>query len=553
MWVKLGPRGEVWSSAAGNIYGCTLRHHPPQPLALTSIAPAFKLSADMSAISHAPVVELTQAFTEPFLNAVATARTCYSGKGIIDEAHVGPRAMDIARSIYQAGHHTTLQHATFQFALSNVSRQFIWSFLHSHPFYNSEQVSQRYVAVKPDMAYVPPLSGEALAIYERGLARQHESYRRLSERLAPLVEAEMLRLFRSRKPQHVEKAVKKKAQEFARYVLPVATYSYLYHTVSGITLLRYWRTCQGPDVPEEQRAVVGRMVELLLQHDPNYREILEAPMPPEQFPELGFTHDPAQARRFVEDFDRQLGPLTSKLVGRKENNVALLAEAVREVLGRTARELSDGEAIELALSPARNHLLSENMNLSTHSKLLRAMAHPAYSFRKKLSHTADSQDQRHRMTPASRPVLGLHYTGEPDYIAPRLVQSDEAVKGDFDEEMARIWEDVESLRRRGVPMEHALYLLPNAVSVRFTESSDLLNLHHKHAMRLCYNAQEEIWRASHEEAVQIRRVEPEIGGRLLPPCSHRAQARRKPICPEGERYCGVVVWKLDLQDYRRVI
>ena len=33
----------------------------------------------------------------------------------------------------------------FVFILDNVSRLAIWSFFHAHPFYNSEQVSQRYV------------------------------------------------------------------------------------------------------------------------------------------------------------------------------------------------------------------------------------------------------------------------------------------------------------------------------------------------------------------------------------------------------------------------
>ena len=62
----------------------------------------------------------------------------------------------IARSIFEAGHHTTLQHAHFQFALSGVSRQFLWTFLHSHPFYNSEQVSQRYVEVKAERVVRAP-------------------------------------------------------------------------------------------------------------------------------------------------------------------------------------------------------------------------------------------------------------------------------------------------------------------------------------------------------------------------------------------------------------
>jgi len=109
------------------------------------------------------------------------------------------------------------------------------------------------------------------------------------------------------------------------------------------------------------------------------------------------------------------------------------------------------------------------------------------------------------------------------------------------------------LARLGVPAETAHYLLPNAVAIRFTESADLLNLHHKHTMRLCLNAQEEIWRASMDEAEEVRRVHPRIGRWLLPPCSQRAQAGAKPPCPEGSRYCGVPVWKRDLADVARDI
>jgi thymidylate synthase ThyX len=105
----------------------------------------------------------------------------------------------------------------------------------------------------------------------------------------------------------------------------------------------------------------------------------------------------------------------------------------------------------------------------------------------------------------------------------------------------------------GVSGEFALYLLPNAANVRFTESADLLNLRHKHIMRLCYNAQEEIWQASWEEALQIREVNPRIGAHLLPPCTLRYQAGATPYCPEGRRYCGEPVWRLPIEDYRRAI
>src|SRR5229473_1390934 len=105
-------------------------------------------------VSAAPKVTLVKGFgNDAFDNAVATARTCYnsriitSGEVVKDERAIELRDR-IAKETYGAGHHTTIQHATFQFTLENVSRQAIWSFLHSHPFYNSEQVSQRYVEVR---------------------------------------------------------------------------------------------------------------------------------------------------------------------------------------------------------------------------------------------------------------------------------------------------------------------------------------------------------------------------------------------------------------------
>ena len=119
--------------------------------------------------------------------------------------------------------------------------------------------------------------------------------------------------------------------------------------------------------------------------------------------------------------------------------------------------------------------------------------------------------------------------------------------------MARTWEAIGQLLKAGVTEEFANYLLPNAVAVRFTESADLLNLLHKHRMRLCYNAQEEIWRASVDEAREVSRVHPRIGAHLLPPCTQRLQAGTRPFCPEGDRYCGIPVWKLELDQYERLL
>ena len=543
------------------------------PLARSATSPDSERGG-LRFLSPPPEVRISNAFARAFDNVVATARTCYSGSGIVrDEQVLGDpeaphekreerrkRRDALARDLYQAGHHTTLQHAHFQFALSNVSRQFLWSFLHSHPFYNSEQVSQRYVTVKPGNYAVPPLSGQALAVYEDTVARQQQGYEDLCRLLLGPASSAYYARYPARRhyTMKYDKEVQKKAQEVARYVLPVATFAYLYHTISGLTLLRYHRVCREPDTPLEQRIVVGRMVEELLALEPAYAGILEEPIPEEETPEyramrLAGPRDDTDRGAFLREFDRDLGDRVSVLADYPAKNEETLAQAVREVLGLTRDRLSDDEAIETVLDPGRNRTLGEALNLTTLSKLSRAMVHCHYTFRKRMSHTADSQNQRHRMTPASRPILHAHLTSEPDYVTPLLVLEDGACLRRFREVMESSWEGFARLRALDVADEFASYVLPNALAIRFTESANLLDLHHKHAMRLCYNAQEEIWRASVDEARQIREVNPRIGRFLLPPCGLRQTAEARPICPEGRRYCGERVWTYRLDEYRRVI
>lgn len=521
-----------------------------------------------------PVVRLLAAFPAPLDTAVAAARTCTSPSGAVDPAAVlgGPdldeegrrkareRRDGLAQSLYVAGHHTTFQHAHFLFVLERVSRQFVWSFLHAHPFANSEQVSQRYVRVSAEDVFVPELPAGAARAFEVTLAAQHGAYRNLVELLSPIAEAELLRRFPTwrRHPGRLARQTDRKAQEIARAVLPVATHTALFHTISCLTLFRYRRLCQQLDVPGETRRVVEGMVAAALEHDPNLAQVLEEPVPLEATPEFAlfseFHGAEAHPAAFREEFDRDLGGLTSKLVGAPGHNVENVARAVRAVLGLPRSRVSAEEAVRLVLDPGVNRLLGEDLNLSTLSKLGRCLHHAHFTFAKKLSHAADSQDQRHRMTPAARPLLAAVVDDHPDVVVPRLIaHAGETARKVFDEAIARAWEGAAAVRRAGGSGEAAAYLLPNALAVRFVESSDLLNLHHKHRLRLCYNAQEEIWQACLDEALQIRDVEPAIGRWLLPPCSVRQLAGRKPFCPEGERFCGIAVWRLQPHEYRRLI
>ena len=383
--------------------------------------------------SPPPKVRLVHAFDRPYENVVATARTCYSAKGIVteDQASAKPDRRDaIAKSIYEAGHHTTFQHAHFQFSLENVSRQFLWTFLHSHPFYNSEQVSQRYVEMKKGNYAVPPMGAPEREIYERTARRQQDAYTRLGELLTPVAGERYFGLFPGRTRgdgrERFAGAIKKRAQEIARYVLPVATFSYLYHTVSGVTLFRYWRLCETMDAPAEQREVVGQMVAEVLAPRSALRDGAAGPAAARG--DAGVRRVPVAAARagLLEassgrSSTRSSSGRVSRLVDWKANNEEVLASAVREILGVPRAALSDDDAIRMVLDPSKNRILGETLTLTTHDKLSRALFHPAYTFRKKLSHTADSQDQRHRMTPASRPALPAYLSEEPDYVVPMLV------------------------------------------------------------------------------------------------------------------------------------
>jgi len=522
--------------------------------------------APYAAFSSAPPrIRLVGAAGEPYNTAIAAARTCYAPR-LIEAADVArDKAAEkqrdaIARSTYAAGHHTIWQHATFTFTLENVSRQLIWSFLHAHPFYNSEQVSQRYVTVQADAVIRPHLPRSAAARYSDIVALQLACYRELGELLFAPAERAYFEIFpaRAKQPERYRSAIVKRAQEVARYALPIGTFAYLYHTVSGLTLHRYHRLCAMLDVPSETRLVVDAMVAAVREHDPLFWRIIEDPQPLEETLEYrvlaatGCGGPRATAREFRDGFDAQLKGQTSRLADYAPNAEQMIAHAVRVMIGATQRELDDEAAIAWVLAPTKNRDLASALNLSLHTKLSRALAHPHYTFFKKLSHSADAQDQRHRLVPGSRPVLHTHYVGgEPDVVTPTLLADSGAALAAFMTCMRETWRGIDDLLAEGVAPELALYLLPNAFPIRFLSSGDLSALRHKWTTRLCYTAQEEIWQASLAEVQQVADVHPRIGRHLGPPCALRHAAGIRPCCPEGTRFCGVPVWKLERSAYTR--
>src|SRR6185436_12432836 len=183
----------------------------------------------------------------------------------------------------------------FEFGLENISRHFVWTFLHSYPFYNSEQSSQRYVKLKEPRAFVPPISGEALDVYEAAVLRAWDRYAELSallkdDALAILKELRYVRpTTNPERLKQIERDAEKRAIETARYVIPIAAFTSMVHTVSGIVLHRLQRMMNSGDAPDEARVVIAEMVRLVREWDPDFFEKVGlAPIPDEDVQESTF-------------------------------------------------------------------------------------------------------------------------------------------------------------------------------------------------------------------------------------------------------------------------
>ena len=551
--------------------------------------PRVPESISVPFVSTPPSVTLLrdESTAHPFALTIAAAWSCYGGKPAkvenvlklihepspaslpaekaADRALRRDRALKLYADLFAAGHHTTYQHATFVFVLDNVSRLAIWSFFHSHPFYNSEQVSQRYREVSGAVMTTPRLPEVQLAIYQQALDRSLEGYRRLTEILTSDIERDYASVFPARAKakgpdaaQRMTDAVQKRAQEVARYVLPLATPAHLYHTVNGLTLLRYYVLANQPDAPTEVRFIVNRMIEEVLDVDPYFLGTAKYPLDlrvlevSESLEAESLAHwranlaqSEAETEAFCEAFDAELGEWSnSRLVATNDSGEKVIADAIRSVLGVTSNCLADEDAIAQVLDGANNPYLGHPLFLAMNSKLMQTLNHVPFTFQKRISGAEDAQNQRHRGTPSSGPILTAHLRREPDVIVPWAIERNPVAFAEYTATINAMWEAKNALLDAGASQEVALYLLPNSHRVRFYESGTLLTYFWKWIKRLCFDAQREIFSTAVQEVAQVRERFPIIGKYVDgPPCVMRSRADTKPICPEGERFCGIPVWR----------
>ncbi len=436
--------------------------------------------------------------------AVSAARTCYFPGGIVtpDASAEWARKDDLLQGIFKGGHHTTLMHTHVTMLISGMSRHLIWRLLHAHPYYNSEQVSQRYAKMKIEN-FVYPAAGEKAAWegYYRGC---FDAYERLIDVLLPDVEAVV--------PKFRRKDSRKKAQEMARYVLPGGMSAYLYHTVNIITLLRYIAVAKAmPECRTEAAEFADIVAVKLVETDASLAPLVE---------------HAREANPVFPAFD----------MAAHKAKLGVTDESVRvyDVVGDAAFDVNENYADVLRFS----QMLPDSGVLGGFSTYTR------------LSLSADAQNQRHRRSPAVRPALESLYARN-HYTPPIIAKNPEAL-AIYEQAIAESYAFFES-QCDAIGFGEAAYALANAHEIELVERDEFTSFHHKAQMRLCYNAQEEIFDIVHEQVKQLRAMGVPGADALLPPCATRFAMKIRPTCPEGDHFCGIKVWKLDFNDYKREI
>lgn len=187
-------------------------------------------------------VNLIKYTREPEKMVAVAARLCYSPVGVdelMDE--LGDEDVEkLARFVIKSGHHSTIEHIYFTFAIEGVSRALTHQLVR-HRIASYNQQSQRYVKFKDKFEYITPPSIEkdkdSKKKFDSLISNIHKLYKEL---LDSGVEA-----------------------EDARYILPNASETKIIVTMNGRELLHFFTVRCCNRAQWEIRELAKKMLKLV--------------------------------------------------------------------------------------------------------------------------------------------------------------------------------------------------------------------------------------------------------------------------------------------------
>ena len=164
-------------------------------------------------------VELLYHTPEPEIAVATGARICYSALGAseLNKNMTEEKAHKVLATIMKSGHNSTLEHASYTFAIEGVSRALTHQLVR-HRMASFNQQSQRYVKVKDGLDVIRPNTiaenEQASKIFDEAVKSAEDAYQKLVDLEIPA--------------------------EDARYVLPNAAESKIVVTMNIRELLHFF-------------------------------------------------------------------------------------------------------------------------------------------------------------------------------------------------------------------------------------------------------------------------------------------------------------------------
>lgn len=436
--------------------------------------------------------------------SIGSARSCYSSKiKLPSDIHDWEGKYDLALDLKKSGHHTTLQHVYFTFAMSGISRLSIWRFFHAHRFYNSDQVSQRYALIDKENFYIDENLLNIKDVYEL-----NNTLIGIYEKLIVILEDD----YKSSENKVEVKNAKKKAMENARYILPQSVSAHMYHTINLSTLLKYYKgRYSAPNATIEIASIIEKMVESVLMEHEDLKYLFE---------------DIDKKNKNIYKYNETLNNVNFSIM---KKDVELLN--VSEIQHSVDHSFyADTDAL---------YFLFNNLESTSNVKL-----------KMNISLSADSQNQRHRTSVGVREDLTKNIARTigtlSEFIAnqyiPEVFYKNEIALDLYYEALEQIYKVIIN-----TDISYAPYLLPNSNKVIIIEQTNYSDFIHKSKTRLCLNAQEEIRFLTYKVIDEFKDAGLSID-MLAPPCVFNKISGIKPFCTEGNRFCGIKEWNNEKYD-----
>jgi thymidylate synthase ThyX len=489
---------------------------------------------------------------------VSTAKQCYAA-GISEiKPRIDESSIKIAEATLDGGHHTTRQHANFTWLLNGVTRSTVHDVLHAFSFYNTSQQSQRYVEAQEGNYLIPTeLNEKQKKIFIDAANFANKTY----FEMFPVLEPEVVKRLKEQYPKNFWKTPEasdklnskahKLSQEVARYLIPIGQKTVLEYSLNELSLLRLWRASEMNYFSKEAKYIVTKMITEVGKIDSSIYEELDLP--------FEFKKEDASTNEYLnenyEEIDNFLNESSSYMCPISECDKTFLAMAVQNIKGLPENLLPNNEALSLLMDPKNNPILADTYETGIMDPLSKCLDQINLKFISRMSHTADSQRQRQRMTPGSNRTLENIYAGKADYYTPMIIKGNPELKSLYDKKMVAIFGNVNRALDAGIPKKYAHLLLPNGLVLHIFESGSLLYFSHRWKQRSCWKAQEEIFYVTLDQMKATLKRYPSASYLLQAPCGIRQRADIKPKCPEKDQWCGAEVFNMSLDEYskRRLI